>query len=288
MDPLHTSKAMYTLQVSNRVLAFISVIQPKKRANTKSSNWYCDPGLIIGERSSDGISKIAVVAPGVKRQIHAEISLLPDREYVCLPFSCLCSTQTTNYPFRLSAYSSDSITITKNPQPPVMSEAFLKLLHQDLLSKRHKSLFPMGAQGALVCVHSDSCVYFLALNGSTDNVLSVKITVQTPSGLKVMMTDSDYDVPPTSQTICGMVGSDGRLSTATEFTFRYLVSVSKVASSSTSHRAPKGRGANLSSPVPLSFAADLVVSSNSGDSLSGGGTIETFSWIPQLGKPQTT
>ena len=49
-DPLRSSTHFYRLVLSETTSAFISLIQPKKRANTESSYWYVDPSLVILRR----------------------------------------------------------------------------------------------------------------------------------------------------------------------------------------------------------------------------------------------
>ena len=49
-DPLQSSNNFYLLSTKEKSWAFISLVQPKKRANTKNQFWYTDPSMMVQKR----------------------------------------------------------------------------------------------------------------------------------------------------------------------------------------------------------------------------------------------
>lgn len=266
-------------------------MQPKKRANTKTSSWYCDPCLIIYSKGSDGtLAKESVIVSGTTRQIHAEITLQEGKEYMCLPFSCLTKVQEKAFQFRLAVYSGSPVSISDTTSPDCTnSDSILRILHQELLSKPVRFTYPLGEMGKLACIQGCGCLYFVAFNGHTDTVVSVKITFRLPNGLLALMEQTEFDIPPSTEAICCVVATNGRQSTATQFSFRYLASISKCTAADATGHPPRRSPPGLCSAIPLTMAGDLLLTSESkvegqGDPFSGGGVIETYHWITQLGQ----
>jgi hypothetical protein len=303
---METSEFVYSLTVSKTTQAFVTVIQPKKRSNTKSQYWYCDPSMILLRRlQNDEWQCVACIFSGVKRQTHVDVFLEAGYRYYCIPFSCLASKQQHSvesviFPFRLTTYSSESVVI----EPLFAAEcndlvassatgAAVSLLHKGLLSRDFKLVYPVAASGILACVHGEGSLYFLAVNGACDHYLSLRITVDLPDGLLIVFgrAEDSYDVPPRSQRLCLVLASNGKQSNATEFNFRYMSSFVAVKSRPATvnhHQSDDQRlvvRKQLGKSIDLSLAGDLLSGSidPSAIQITGGGTIDTYLWIPQLG-----
>jgi hypothetical protein len=296
-DPIATSQFVYNLSVSKTTQAFVTVIQPKKRSNTKSQYWYCDPSIILLRRlQNKELQYVACVFSGVKRQNHVDVFLEAGFQYYCLPFSCLASQrggERRTFPFRLSTYSSESVTIERlsdnNDVSAAVRDAAVLSAHKELLSRESKLVYPVAAHGILACVHGNGSLYFLAMNGACDHYLSLRITVELPDGLLAVFgcAEDSYDIPPNSQRLCLVVATNGKQkSAATDFNFRYMSSFVSVASrplpgGDNGIRAQK----QLGSSIDLSLVGDLLTGSidPSTIQMTGGGMVDTYLWIPQLG-----
>jgi hypothetical protein len=301
-DPLISSQFVYFLSVAETTQAFVTIIQPKKRSNTQSKYWYCDPCLILVRRlnvpgENTSWQCVACALAGIKRQIHVDVFLEAGYTYTCLPFSCLASKREqcqVTFPFRLSVYS---LQPTRIKSSPVMSEksttvwaAALGLIHRELLSRETKLIYPVSVASLLVCVHGEGSLYFVAINGATDTYLSVRLTVNLPDGLLVVFGQSEdsFDIPPSSQRLLTVVSSNGKRSSATEFTFCYLSSIVTVESGSVNRArqsATPRQEQRLGSIMALSLNGDLLTTDLDPSAIksAGGGTIDTYLWIPQLG-----
>lgn len=303
---------MYALSATKTTQAFLTIIQPKKRSNTLSQYWYGDPSMILLRRIKTGSGGhewecVACFLSGVKRQCHVDVFLEAGSTYFCLPFSCLACRKNNKHgalPFRMATYSSETVSIQSLPidsdQSLVARNAATKLIHRNLLSKS-LLLYPVSRTSMFTCIHGEGSVYFLAVNSSDDNFLSLRLTLDVPDGLLVVFgkEEDTYDVEPTSQRILAVVAGNGKQSLATEFKFRYTSSLVPVASSPllssqtgrhsirrSGNQTPALNGSShLGSDIVLSMAGDLLTMS-SDDSLiqmAGSGTIDTYLWIPQLG-----
>jgi hypothetical protein len=126
-DPLVSSQQVYCLNVSKRTWAFISVIQPKKRANTKTQYWYSDLSMVILKRprgTDDDWSCEDCIVQGCSRCCSCKILLDPSNEYVCVPFSHgapTCGSLQDN-PFRVTLYSSS--TVCASPKQRMLKATF--------------------------------------------------------------------------------------------------------------------------------------------------------------------
>lgn len=304
-DPLASSQFVYSLTVSQTTQAFVTVIQPKKRSNTKSLYWYCDPSMLLLRRLQNGEWQcVACIFSGVKRQNHVDVFLEAGCRYYCVPFSCLASQQElysdrATYPFRLMTYSSESVVIEPHSAADckgysefsLVDAAVTSLLHKELLARDFKLVYPVAASGALACVHGEGSLYFLAINGACDDYLSLRLTVDLPDGLLIVLgrSEDSYDLPPNSQRLCLVVASNGKQSVATELNFRYMsssVSVKRrpASANQSDHRRLVARQ-QLGSGIDLSLSGDLLTGNIDPGTIqtSGGGTIDTYLWIPQLG-----
>jgi Calpain family cysteine protease len=303
-DPLASSQFAYFFQAPDQtVSATLSVIQPKKRAHTDSSFWYCDPSFILlkrrrRNRGSSSWERAACVVSGVLRQSHIDIMVEKGTEYCCIPFSCAaCLPQGSHYPFRLVLYSSTSMdVVAQENHDSSLHEAALEAYHQHQLSSDLKLLYPAQPKALLACVHGTSCVTFIAINGYTDRFFSVKLMlVDLPKGLLVTFGREESDLPPQTQAVCLVVSTNGRQSAATEFSFRYLSTVTETmvqpsglaAETTTHHRRPllHQQQHQFGSKLKLGVAGDLLATSIESQSCraSGGDQVDTYLWIPQLG-----
>jgi hypothetical protein len=126
-DPLVSSQQVYCLNVSKHSWAFISVIQPKKRANTKTQYWYGNLSMVILKQprgTDDDWSREDCIVQGCSRCCSCKILLDPSNEYVCVPFSHgapTCGSLQEN-PFRVTLYSSS--TVCASPRQRMLKATF--------------------------------------------------------------------------------------------------------------------------------------------------------------------
>ncbi|GKY90943.1 hypothetical protein MPSEU_000067100 [Mayamaea pseudoterrestris] len=290
-DPINSSQTIYKLTAADRTWAFISLVQPKKRANTSWKYYYCDCSFMILKRKHEEIDWACetVILAGVKRTICAEVFLDPAiYEYICVPFSCI-GAKFDAFTFRLSAYSASAVEIVASTCQQLSLEAVLIALHKDLLRRNHKLLYPVAGGALLCCIHGEGCLYFVAINGSVDSYLSIKLTYEVTSGIHVVfgMESETYDIAPHCQQVLIILSGNGKFSTATDIAFRYMCSQVLVrkdmsaATSQTPHRSSKTLGVGIA----LTMAGDLLVSNIDLARIKpkGGDTVDTYLWIPQLG-----
>jgi Calpain family cysteine protease len=304
-DPLASSQFAYFFQAPDETIsATLSVIQPKKRAHTDTTFWYCDPSFILlkrrrSNRGSSSWERAACVVSGILRQSHIDIMVEKGTEYCCIPFSCAaCLSHGSHYPFRLVLYSSTRMdVVAQDNHDSSLHEAALVAYHQHQLSSDLKLLYPAQPKALLACVHGTSCVTFIAINGYTDRLFSVKLMlVDLPKGLLVTFGREESDLPPQTQAVCLVVSTNGRQSAATEFSFRYLSTVTEAAvqtsglaaESTTHHHRPllyQQQQHQFGSKLKLGVAGDLLATSIESQSCraSGGDQVDTYLWIPQLG-----
>ena len=287
-DPIKSSQTAYRLVVKERTWTFISVVQPKKRANTTSTYYYCDVSAIIMKRKLDDVEWVgeAVILAGIKRSISLELFLDPTQyEYVCVPFSCVGATAHT-FSFRLTAYSAGPVELL-----PIVVNSYAKsalpVLHKELLSRGHNLLYPVAPNGLLGCIHGEGCLYFVAMNGATNSYLSIKLSVDVKDGILVVFGNANetHDIAPRSQKVLAILSGNGKLSTASEITFRYLSSVQAAGSLPRTVNSFK-----FGSDIPLTMSGDLLVSSVDAGRVENKGqdTVDTYLWIPQLGATKVT
>lgn len=286
---MSSSEYVYHLRPKEPTPAFITIIQPKKRANTQSKYWYCDPCMLILKKSSNSIHWTceACVVTGVRRQNTHELVLEPSAQYCCFPFSFLgVRGNAPTFSFRLTSYSAGTVEIIRTKSSSAYSEIAACLLHQDLISRELKIQYPVAERSTLACIHGEGCLVFLALNGASDKFLSIKLSIQIQDGYLLAFgpPDAAHDIAPLSQKILAVVSSDGKLSAATQFHFQYL---SSTVTTEALHLV--GRRGKLSVEVgrnlDLGVLADALAARVSQGSVQQAAkeTVETFSWIPELG-----
>ena len=289
-DPLLSSKHCYRLKASKKSWAFVSIVQPKKRSNTKSKFWYADPSMLImkKKKTSDNWSSEAVVLHGFSRCSVCEIFLDPEFEYCCLPLSTKswARLNEVDAPFCITCYSAETVAIEKIPHQMVVSRNrdALSLIHRHLITNDGKLLYVVAAKALLVCCHGYRCMYFLVINASPENFVSLRIQIELKKGILISYGENNatHDIPKRSMKIILVVSSDGTDSSAVSISFTYSSDVIKSAASETTiSRAP----AKFNSPVDISLAADLMAHDNDSRSCQnkGGDTIETYQWLSQVG-----
>lgn len=232
---------------------------------------------------------MVAVAVGVKRSSHCQIFLDPQYEYACVPFSLVAANRTASdehvFAFRLTVYSASKVELLAASHGLQIREAAVRHLHKALLRCEHKLLFPVSNRGLLACVQGDGCLYVLALNGNTDAHLTVKLNVSQANGVLVPLGTSGetYSVVPGSQSVLLVVCSNGKDSSCTEIDLSYLAS--EVIADKSSRRVHSGR-LGIGSCVDLTMAGDLLLNDLDPARISDQGRhrIDTYLWIPQLGK----
>jgi len=282
-DPLKSSSNFFGLNVTENTYAFISIIQPKKRANTKSQYWYKDPSfMVIKRRNNDKEWRLEkAVICGTMRQSTLEIFLEPLWDYCVLPFSC---ESNNTFPFRLSSYSGKNVHITQHTNDHIPSTVMLSNLHKYLLEKKQKLHYPVAKQSVLICIRGEKYMYFLAINASHDRLLSLRLSVKLQKGLKLSYGNSGevYDVPNLSQRILMVVSSDGTQSSAISFAFSYASDMVQISHPNhLMHRTES----KFDSPISLSQAGKSLacLATDDCEQKKGGDTIDTFQWLSQIG-----
>lgn len=293
VDPLQTSESVYLLQASAEVTSvFVSVVQPKKRADTKSQYWYGDPGLVVLKRSKSNASdwsSAACLLTGVTRTNDCELVMDPSMQYCCLPFSCLAAKRghgSAGYHFRIATYSSASVDIQRVRNSAHFRQAGTRVVHQTMMSNETKLIYPVSHQGAIICVHGEGCLFFLALNGSDDEYLSIKLSFELKDGIILAFGENDgtHDVAPGRERLLAVLVRSGKVSTTTGLNFRYLSASIPAKRASTANSTATGLD-RLGSSVELTVLADMLARSIDPCRVCvrGGDTIDTYLWIPQLG-----
>lgn len=282
---MSSSKRIYNITPAHSTLAYITIIQPKKRSNTDSRYWYIDPCLIVLKRvcNSDDWTYVDCIVTGIRRQVTIEVFIEAAFQYCCVPFSCFAAQNRQQFPFRLVCYSGESVIIDSVLNSDMRAPA-LDSFYRKMLSCENRICYPVAMGSILACIHGDGCAIFLAVNAALDHYLSIKLSIQLPQDGMVISLGAEnesYDIPPRSQSALVIVSSDGKLSGATQLSFSYMGSIVKVDGS----KKKRDRGANdLGIPFDLTLAGDLVVKRDYGPvNVQGKDTIDTFLWIPQLG-----
>lgn len=292
-DPLRSSKQYYRILPNETTEAYISLIQPKKRANTSTTYWYADPSLVILQRSvgSNSWNKVATCAlSGIQRATSVEVVLEPNKyDYVCLPFSC--SAQTDDTPFRLVVYSVKPVQIKAFPSHVATNAlpTVLEGIHRHLFEVEHKLMYPLSHRTVLVCSQTSYGCYFIGLNASQDYI-SLRLTVDCPSGILVVYGDANspsHDIAPGCQKILLVLSGNGKSSsTAAQCHFRYASAVEKSLASTTAALvdvAPHRLGGNLSVTMGGEVLAESLAGGLPTEGRRGDDRIDTYSWIPQIG-----
>eukprot|EP00977_Amphora_coffeiformis_P013064 scaffold3342_cov174-Amphora_coffeaeformis.AAC.2 len=296
-DPLRSSKQFYRLVLSEATHAFISLIQPKKRANTETTYWYTDPSMVIlrrrvGSSTWDDVAKCGL--SGIQRITSFEVFLEPSKyDYICMPFSCYA--QSDNTPFRLVVYSAKAVQIQSFPNH-VAKDAMpnvLEGIHNHLFKVEHKLIYPLSRRAVLVCSQTSHGCYFIGLN-ATQHCISLRLTVDCPAGILCVYGDANspsHDLAPGSQKILLVLSGTGKSSsTATQCHFRYASAVEKCHSTATvaaNRHVDAASNLHLGGTLSLTMAGEVFADSVAGDLTDegrrGDDRLDTYSWIPEIG-----
>lgn len=222
---------------------------------------------------------------GVSRRSNLEVFLDPSFEYCVIPFAGIPRQNSGSYAFRLTSYSSCAVDVQSQPREYLHRQQALNNLHKELLKDERKLLYPVAPQGVLACIQGTECMYFVGINASPDHFLSLLLTVYLRQGVLVAFgcNGDTHDIPPKSQKILLLVTSNGKASSSTQLGFKY---VSDVVACQSRTQTPKFDGkVGLGNSINISLAGDLATSdvNTRGIRSKGGDTVNTYSWIPQLG-----
>lgn len=231
----------------------------------------------------DQWSYVDCIITSIQRQTTIEVFLEQSYQYCCVPFSCFATRNRQKFLFRLVCYSGEKILI-KSVSDMYLQRSTLSSFYRKVLSCEPKLCYPVAASSILACIQAHGCAVFVALNGTNDCFLSIKLSIHLPQdGLVVSLgsASESYDIPPRCQSVLAIVSSDGKLSSATQFSFSYI---SSTIQSSGKNKKQDHEAKDVNIPVELSLAADLLVNSSSSGAIKehGRDTIDTFLWIPQL------
>jgi calpain-15 len=304
-EPLQSSRRCYRLRpLFQASYAYVSIIQPKKRANTQSHFWYTDNSLVllqrrIGTDREEAWSTAACSLSGVQRSTTLEVFLDPQKyEYICLSYAC--SPQSHHTPFRVTVYSGQKVQIEETPLEEAYARAALEVIHKHLLKVEHKLIYPLCQGCILVCSQQSNGCYFVALN-ATDYHVSLRLTVEAPKDIHVVYRgarDDTHDIPAGCQRILLVLSGSGKSSmTATQCPFRYASAVEQRRPSPST--APMVSGAQLPAPstslggsIGLTMAGELLATQAAShvalEGCRGQDSLDTFAWIPQLGAAATS
>jgi len=283
-DPFKSSSHYFGLVVRENTFAFLSIIQPKKRANTKSQYWYADPSFVVLKRRNGSVKweceKTATA--GMERIATVEVFLEPSYQYSVIPFSFRADHVS---PFRIATYSAKPVDISPHDVQDIKIVVPLSHLHRHLLKDERRLEYVVAPQAVLVCVHGQRCLYFLVANASSDHILSLRLCVKLQKGLFPSYGKSGdvCDVPPKCERIAMVISSDGTLSSAVSLNFTYASDTVKTCSSTSSHA--KTNDPYFGGSIELSVLGELLASNAhpSSNQNKGGDTIETYQWLAQIG-----
>jgi hypothetical protein len=226
----------------------------------------------------------ACVLQGVTRRCDYEVLLDPANEYFCLPFAYL--PEETN-PFRFSVYSSAPINIVT--QRSKISYDVLVNLHKELLRNEHKLTYVVASNALLVCVQGNGCLYFVGINASANQHLSLRLAFDMKQGVKTAFgkIGDTYDTPPRSQKILVVLSRDGKFSTLTELSFHYISDIipGRMRSNTSSEADKHLQDFGIGTSIDITMAGDLLAGNLdvAGTRKRGGDKIDIFRWIPQIG-----
>jgi hypothetical protein len=255
---LKSSRSLYRLVAQESSYTFISIIQPKKRAHTNSTYWYTNSSMIILKRKSTSEHWEAenIIISGMVRSSTVEIFLESKNDYIVIPFSLATKNKSQ---FRITSYSAKPVEILKLEFLPTGTEGPVHQLHKHLLKNERKLLFLVAENSVLVCVHGNQCVYFLAINSTKDNILSLRLCLKLAKGQIVIHGASGdiSDVPPQSQKIVMVVASNGTHSSAIGLSFNYASDMIKIHSKCSTTPCYES---NFGDSIPITLAGELLTS----------------------------
>ncbi len=215
---------------------------------------------------------------GITRQCHLDVFLEANQTYICIPWSC---TATSDHQFRFVTYSASPVTVTSLPETgsdnsedslvaSVREFTLRKLFSELLLCNDGCHIHPIvamnGMEGLLIGAYGGTraSFYLLAVNGSPDHYLSIRISgdditdgqfVCTFMGQKrntiSIQQNQDYDVPPMSQQfllVLTLSGTGNRKEKHINPSFRFISTW--VTASPANHTTTK-KPASLSSRMKI-------------------------------------
>ena len=188
---------------------------------------------------------------GVTRQCHLDVFLEEHQTYFCVLWSC---TTSSDHPFRFVTYSGSPVAVKPLPDTENRTDGdstvssareytMRQLFSELILSNDGRHIHPIidrnDMRGMLIGTYggTQSSFYVLAVNGSRDHYLSIRINgenitdgqfVCTPLGQKrnaFSMQHQDFDIPPTSQQFLLVVthtGTRNRKEKQNNPSFRYV------------------------------------------------------------------
>ena len=189
---------------------------------------------------------------GITRQCHIDVFLEANQTYICIPWSC---TVSSDHQFRFVTYSGSPVTVTLLPESgsdnsddslvaSVREFTLCKLFSELLLCNDGSNIHPIvamnGMEGLLIGAYGGtrSSFYLLAVNGSPDHYLSIRISVdnitngqfvcaflgQKQNTISIQQYQ-DFDVPPMSQQfllVLTLTGTRNRKENHINPSFRFM------------------------------------------------------------------
>jgi calpain-15 len=301
-EPLQSSRRCYRLlPLYQASYAYVSIIQPKKRANTQSHFWYTDNSLVLLQRrigTEEAWSTVGCSLSGVQRSTTLEVFLDPQKyEYTCLSYSC--APRSNHTPFRITVYSGQKVQVEETLLDATYATAALEGIHKHLLKVQHKLIYPLCQNCILVCSQQSNGCYFVAMNAS-DYHVSLRLTVETPpkDDIQVLYRgalDDTHGIPAGCQRILLFLSGSGKSSmTATQCPFRYASSVEQQRCSTKAPLVSRQQqqqqqltSTSLGGSIGLTLAGELLATQAAShvalEGCRGHDILDTFAWIPQLG-----
>ena len=179
---------------------------------------------------------VACTLNGVARQCHLEVFLEANQTYICVPWSFAVDS---DHRFRIVTYSGSPVKVKSLPDTdsdssddsgmlPSIRECTLRNLFSELILCNdgrhvHPIIAAKGMKGLLIGAYggTQSSFYILAVNGSPDHYLSVRIsgnnitegqfvcTIMGQNRNFLSMKHQDYDIPPMSKQFLLVVTHNG-------------------------------------------------------------------------------
>mmetsp|Transcript_20701 Transcript_20701/g.50828 ORF Transcript_20701/g.50828 Transcript_20701/m.50828 type:complete len:773 (+) Transcript_20701:394-2712(+) len=288
-EMLSSSSSVFQIACTKPTWAFLSLIQPKKRANTTNRYWYSDLSMVILKRSKGSIGVWrceAISLDGVTRRLDKEIFLDPSLEYCVIPFAGMpIVAASTRFPCRLTVYSSHPVQIQSQCNDALYRPIVLKGLHHELLKDPMNATHAVSANAHLICAKKKGCLYFIVVNNSKNSFLCLLLNVNIGNGTIILFgrNDDTHNVAPESQKILLVVASNGKRSTTTEVKFKYMSDEIQQGTKRNPSTRPSSK-VGLGSTVDVSFfGSSLASDSASCFSNKGEGSVDVYSWIHQVG-----
>jgi len=284
-DALSSSSHYFTIQVKERTWAFLSIIQPKKRANTLSRYWYYDISLLILKRrlqqsssANDNWIGEKCILQGVQRSCEVETFLDPSYEYIVVPISFGWSSgdiaidpSKLDRTIRFTTYSSNALQIdpivkTSRPALFIMNQmTLLSCLHREVLKMAWKQEHVLGPQCVLSVTQGCCCAYFLVLNSSHSDCLQLRLVLQIKNNNVCTVVcgsmDDVYMIPPRSEKMCVVLICDGREARVCSVLYSYFSDAMQKSDGGrmvSSQQKEAMKDPSIGARVDITFASDLA------------------------------